>query len=324
MRCISLPLELQALVLALMVLPPSVWASPVIQVRANSELDMQQEITIGDIAEFIGFNEQDVSDVRAARVADAPRVGAMVSFTDAEVSQAFRPYLSGLQSKHQERIRLLIPSKVVVTRKTFRLEVGEIESELRRQWNGICAECEFELSNLTLPTIGPRAVPGGSWKIRVRPELPRGSFAIPMEIEESGGRRSYWVNGEVRIFRRVAVSRRVMESGERMSAADYAFERRDVTYQNESYPTENEITSAVVTRAIPTGQVLSRTLLRREQAVKSGDTVKLVAGTDDWQVTVEGTAQNAAYIGEQVRVRVARSQKMVAGILREKGIVEVR
>jgi flagella basal body P-ring formation protein FlgA len=39
---------------------------------------------------------------------------------------------------------------------------------------------------------------------------------------------------------------------------------------------------------------------------------------------IDGVAQNSAYIGDTVKVKIPRTQKMISGLLTEKGIVEVR
>jgi len=64
--------------------------------------------------------------------------------------------------------------------------------------------------------------------------------------------------------------------------------------------------------------------LQREFAVKSGEIVKVTAGSSDWEVTIDGIAQASGYIGDTVNVKIPRTQKLVSGLLTAKGVVEVR
>lgn len=295
-----------------------------IQVRGNVELEMEREITVGDIADFNGFREDEVGELKSVRLGDAPTGTESRTFTSTGLSQVFRSYLPRLQGKREEKILLTIPARVVVKRKIFRLEAKDVEAEINKQMKSVCSVCEFEIRQLSLPVLGPLLSASTTWKLRMRPELPKGSFSAPLELEGPEGRRTFWVSGLLNVYRSVPVAKRSIELGERIAINDFAFERKDVTYLTDSFPAEVEIGGAIAARAIAAESFIGRSMLRREQALKSGETVKVVAGSEAWQVTVEGIAQSGGFVGDTVRVRIPRTQKVISGLLREKGLIEVR
>lgn len=75
--------------------------------------------------------------------------------------------------------------------------------------------------------------------------------------------------------------------------------------------------------AVAAGQALRSDMLRLPDAIKQGQTVRVIGIGERFQVANEGRAMNRAAEGEPVRVRLANGQ-VVSGIARHGGIVEVR
>ncbi len=299
-------------------------SEPVIQVQASVELDEAREVTIGDITSFQGFGERELTKIKSVRLTDAPAIGEERVFSDVALSQVFRRHLPLLQAEHGEKIRMMIPSRVVVSRKASRLVPQDIENEMRSQLQAICSVCEFQFPTLTLPTLNETTGRATSWRIRMRPEMLRGSFSVPLEINNRDGQRTLWISGNVQIFRRVPVAHRMLQIGERLGASDFSFERREVTFESDAFPTQAEMVEAVAARAIAAGKPIGRSMIRREQALKVGEPVRIVTGNEGWQISMDGIAQQSGFVGDLVRVQIPRTRKTLSGMIKEKGLVEVR
>jgi flagella basal body P-ring formation protein FlgA len=241
------------------------------------------------------------------------------------LEQVFRKHLRDLEGDAGAKIVLRIPSRVTVSRKTFRLRPEEVKSAVIRELQVSCADCEFQIANLVVPLVMTDIPHGATWSVRMRPEMPKGSFSLPLEvINPDGGRRTYWISGLLTISKKVPVASRSLAIGEHLRAEDYSLQTKDVTFATDVSPSENEIKTSTVSRSISAGQVIWRSFLRREQLVKMGDAVRVVAGADDWQVSIEGIAQGGGYAGDSVKVKIPRTQKMITGQLTDAGTVEVR
>ena len=298
----------------------------VIQVKSVAEVDGKSpEIVLGDLIVARGVSRAALDTLKVIRLADTPNPGESRSFTAMGLEQIFRPHLRAIETQSGERISLRVPTRVTVVRKSFKLQIDDVGSHIKTQLKELCGDCEFEISGLQLPAV-PASIPAGStWSIKFRNELPKGSFSVPLEVShEDGSKRTYWIAGVLAVHRKVPVASRSLQAGERVRPEDFNMKSKDITFANDIAANDAELAASVVARAIGAGQIIWRSGLRREVAVKTGDTVKVVAGSDGWQVMIDGIAQGSAYIGDFVKVKIQRTQKMISGLLTEKGVVEVR
>lgn len=301
-------------------------AEGVIQIRPVIEVDGQSaDITLGDLIVAKGVSPALLERLKGVRLADIPKPGETRSFTAMGIEQVFRPYLRKIEEETGERISLRVPARVTVVRKSFRLSEHEVIERIKSHLKDICSDCEFEITNLALPAV-PATIPAGSmWTVRMRGEIPKGSFSLPLIVHhEDGSKRTYWITGTLTVRRKVPVALRALNAGERLHPEDFTMQVRDVTFSTDVAASEKELLASVPARQIGVGQIIWRGALRREVAVKAGDVVRVRTGADGWQVSIDGIAQGAAYIGDTLKVKIPRTQKVISGIVSEKGVVEVR
>jgi flagellar basal body P-ring formation protein FlgA len=298
----------------------------VIQVRSAVELEgTKSEITLGDLIVARESDDELLEVIRPLRLADAPSAGESRSFTGIGIEEAFRPHLAALEKKAGGRIVLRVPARITVVRKTFELRSADVEMAIKENLKRFCDECEFEITALNLPIIPLAQRVGGAWQIRMRDDMPRGNFSIPVEVTRADGvKNSYWITGNLSVRKSVPVSMRALQAGEKVQPEDFTMQVRDITFATDVAPAISDFEASNMARQIGAGQIIWKSSLRRELALKSGDAVKVTAGGDVWQITIEGVAQSSGYIGDQVRVKIPRTQKLVSGILRKKGVVEVQ
>ncbi|MBN8539451.1 MAG: flagellar basal body P-ring formation protein FlgA [Deltaproteobacteria bacterium] len=199
----------------------------------------------------------------------------------------------------------------------------KLEDELRSKCNG----CDLQLRGYDFPRELTKLDAKGlrSWTTMARSERPRGSFAVPLQLEfHNGKRQTVMLSGMVDYWRTLPVTTRSLNAGEKIRDSDFKLERRNVSYSYDEPPTLSEIEGSVAARGMQAGEPLMRGILRREQLVKFGDVVRVQVGGDTYSISAEGVAQTAAAIGETVQVRVGKNKKMISGILKEKGLVEIQ
>jgi flagella basal body P-ring formation protein FlgA len=297
----------------------------VLQMKPVVEIDnAQADIMLIDLIVTHGLSRTATEELQAVRLADAPRAGETRLFSDFGLTDVLKPHLERIQKKTGETFTLRIPTRVVVSRKKFRLQQADVEKELLRQFHAMCSECEFEIANLAIPRI-PENDHFTSWSLKAGATLPRGGFSLPFESKQDNGtHRTYWVNGTLTVRRTVAVLGRAVNALERLSAQDYTMQSRDVTFANDVPATVSELQANVTARALAANEPIWRSSLNREIAIKSGDAVKVVAGNEAWEISIDGVAQSQGYIGDLVSVKIPKTQKLISGTLRERGLIEVR
>ncbi len=323
----------------------------VLVVKPVVEVDGTHDIMLNDLVEARGASQAVVNAIRDVRLSDAPKREESRYFTAEDLSQALKVNLRQVLQTTGELPRFRIPSRVVVTRKSLKIKADDVQKSVLEQFKMLCADCEFEFTSFNIPIL-PRYISADhTWSVRARAELPKGSFTLPFEIRstasDAGGKNEaelangknangklstpassdiklYWVSGQVVIRRKGAVASRSANIGERLHQEDYEMKLHDVTFSSDSPATAAEISNSVLARAISAGDLIWRSELRREMAIKNGDPVKVVAGSGDWEVTIDGISQSSAYVGDLVRVKIPRTQKLVSGVLRDKGVVELQ
>ncbi len=300
-------------------------ASPLIRVLAKVEIDQQPTVTLGDITQFEDLSDEETAKIKAINLGEAPKPGESRYYTDVGLAQLLRSRLKALEGRLGEKVNLHIPSRITITRKALRLEAKVIEAELKKQLNFICGDCEFEIVQLSLPILNQDIPSGSTWALKLRSELPKGSFSIPLEIRnDDSTRRLFWISGNLQIKRPVPVAKRDIAIGEKIHPMDIATELRDITFANDVSADANEIKESYANRMIGANQIVWRSSVRRETATRPGELVKVITGSDGWQISVDGVAQQAGYIGDTINVKIPRTMKIITGLIREHGVVEVR
>lgn len=287
--------------------------------------DESNELTLAEIVDAATIPADDrvlvMRHLKSVVLTDRPNVGEERTFTQ-----------EGLESIVAEASRRLeaagfalewkIPRRSHVLRKS-RFSREAIEGQLRDEFSAKCGGCETIIRQLDWPRLENLAVQ--SWRLSVRPERPRGSFSVPMELELTGGsKKTVMLTGSLEYFAQVPVATRAIQGAEKVAVADYKIERRNVTYGFDAAAEAKDFENSVAARSLSIGEPLWKSTLRREQMIRFGDPVRVQAGGDTWSVTSEGIAQGPGAIGDTVRVKVGKTQKLVSGILKEKGLVEIQ
>lgn len=295
-----------------------------VTVKPAVEIEMSKtDITLSDIVVSKGLSRTAIEAFRAIKLSDAPLAGESRVFTESVIAESIQPDIEAVEKQTGEHFDIKIPSRVTVTKHKPSMGTAELKAQLITQFKAICSECEFEISNLNAPTAA-KLPAEATWVLRTRNELPKGSFSYPIEIMTGDVQtQTYWVSGQLSIRRAVPVAVREILIGERIQAEDLVTQMKDVTFTNDAPIVLSELSSGVAARQITSGQIVFRSSLRRELAIKMGDIVKVETGTTDWEISLAGVSQSSGYVGDQVKVKIPSTSKIVAGTLREKGIVEV-
>lgn len=260
-----------------------------------------------------------IRHLQAVELTDRPAMGEERVFSE----EGLRDVVAEA-SRRLETAGLLvewrIPHRSTVFLQTDREKVAAaVRSELAR----FCDQCVVTMTKVDWPLVDWRELV--SWRVKPLATRPRGSFAVGLEISTKGGQiKSVVVSGMMTMSQTVPVLTRSVGAGEKIVEQDVQMVVRDVTYATDSGARVTDFVQAVVSRGIAAGDVLWRGLLRRELILKFGDPVRVQVVGDSWNISTDGIAQSPAAVGDTVKVKVNRSQKLVSGILKEKGIVEIQ
>ncbi len=280
-------------------------------------------IHLSDVADLSGFDADTTTDLKALEIIEAPKAGGRRRFTNVGFAQLVRAKIQDIEDANQ--IVLNIPSEVVIFRNSVKLENSEIENALLTELKKQCLNCEYEITSLVLPIINQDLSTGATWKIKIENQVPKGSFSIPLEVlNDDGTKRIYWLGGNIVVRKIVPVAKHNLNTGDSIKDDDFSFEKKDVTYINDNIASAEDLKLAVAGRMIMANQIIGASGIHKQSLIRSGDTVKIFMGEDGWQVSMDGVAQQNAYKGDFLKVKIPSTQKIISGIATDKGMVEVR
>ncbi len=132
-----------------------------------------------------------------------------------------------------------------------------------------------------------------------------------------------YVPVSVRIMALTAVATRPLSAGQTVSQADVALQSSDLAQLPPGVITDPALAiGKTVIIGASTGQAFRHDMLRAPQVIQQGQTVKLTAKGNGFQVTSEGKALANATLGQVVSVRT-QSGEVISGIAKQNGVVEV-
>lgn len=133
-----------------------------------------------------------------------------------------------------------------------------------------------------------------------------------------------FVPGQVRLYREVVTAVRPLKRDAILTASDLAMAERDVGLISQGYL--NALKQAVgkkLTRPLLPDQVLTPAYLQPAEVVRRGDQVVISARSGSISVRMPGEALSDGTIGQQIRVRNQRSNRVVRARVTGPGQVEV-
>lgn len=168
------------------------------------------------------------------------------------------------------------------------------------------ARCDRELSAFAATA----AAAGGNQSVGVRCE----------------GERPWTIYVPVRVTRSedVVVLARPLQRDAVLAAEDLTTVQRDVAALSAGYFTRPEdLVGHRVKRSVAAGTVLTPVIVHRPPLIARGDRVTLVSGGSAVSVRAPGEALGDGRRGDRLRVRNLSSGKVVEGVIRGRGHVEV-
>lgn len=129
---------------------------------------------------------------------------------------------------------------------------------------------------------------------------------------------------QIAITRPVVVLNHPLERGTVLAADDLRVESRTGNFGVSGYYSDPaEVIGKVLTRPVSAGQPVSAAFLTGNRLVRRGQSVTLVAESGSIAVRMAGTAMMDGGEGDRIKVKNTTSDRIVEGVVRDGGIVEI-
>ena len=278
----------------------------------KKELSFYSEVTAGRALPLM------LEDLIEAPTVPADLLNMELPFTSGTIKQ--EKILNWLKSHRQVRRELSkyvfkIPESIEVTRPED-LSKAQITKRLQSRLLQRCQDCQFHIVIKNLPRTR-----GGTSRILWR-DLPlSGPFMIP--IENENGIHQSWLSGQIKTERKIVKAIRPLRFGDTIQNDDLKLEWADVSFNKDYFTEMKQLVGKKLARVISAQNALSSRDVQRNYDVRQGQTVKIKAGNEAYEISLEGIAQDSGVIGDSIRVRSQVNQKLLTGRIIEKGLVRV-
>ncbi len=291
-----------------------------LRVRPHVVVSPESEVRLSQLVDAQGLSGEGVRALGEVALSRAPAFGERQEIASAALTSALRPVVE-IERARGVKVQTVIPKSVTVDTVKRQITRELVEAELKQAWQPLCQECRLELDGLSPPKVDEIR----DWSMRLKAELPRGSFSVPVEIVKSNGSLlPAWISGRLAVKRKVPVAQRLMNPSERVELKDIAWEFRDTSYSLDGIPTEDELVGKRVKQGVRAGEALWRGNLEKEKAVRRGELVTVRSGSGLWEVSMSVIAQADAYVGDTVNLKSLKSNTVLVGLVTGQGEVDLR
>ncbi len=188
-----------------------------------------------------------------------------------------------------------------------------------------CGDCEVKVLSLHIP-LKMKLEDFDSVEIVPRDSKALGRKVFTAYFQKEGKNFTGTVFAFIDKKVMIPVAKRRIEKGERVDVKDFDFKEVYSTLTPADFLSKEDIEQKDLYLKVPVGkgEVLRKTHLREDIAIRKGDRVKIVLNSGMIYIEFPGLALSNAKEGETIKVRNLSSNKIVYGVAKGDKIVEVR
>ncbi|KYG67156.1 flagellar biosynthesis protein FlgA [Bdellovibrio bacteriovorus] len=308
---------MKKLVFAFLMIASTTWARPEIEIPAQVEISQRPLLRLSDVARLTQGNANLLAFMDDVVLREDARDLVLASHMNAqEILTKVRSIM-----KNRDDVRLLnpsfkIPSQVKVSFSKEAISHEEVNRKILNHLNVTCPSCEYRVSVTKTPVPSQK-----EWDLDFSQMSTKGGFLLPLR---EGSDQIKWISGTIRVSQLTPVATRLILQGERVQSGDVRMVMTDVTYAKDSVVRAEDIQGQVAARSLAVGTPIWTSDLKREPAAKKGQIVKAMLGDETFEISVNMQAEDNGFIGDLIKVKNIETQKVMSGLVVEKGVVKLQ
>lgn len=297
---------------------PGAWARPEISIPDSVEISQRKTLRLGDIALVKNSSPELLTFIDTIVLReDARDLLLRETLNSSEILNRVRQGLSEHAALKKLNPAFKIPTQVKVSFSTTSISKKEVERRILNTLKVRCGDCEYTVSVQSTPQTKSE-----HWNMDLSQLSSRGGFLLPVRDGEQG--QIKWISGTIRVSQLTPVATRLILQGERVQPADVRLEMTDTTFAKDNALRLEDIQGQLAARALSVGTAIWSSDLKREPAARRGQIVKALLGDADFEISVNMLADENGFIGDMIRVKNPENQKILSGVVIEKGVVKLQ
>lgn len=294
------------------------FARPEISIPSSVEISQRELLRLGDIATVTGGTEELVNALDAVVLReDCRELLLSQHLNSSEILVKMRAALNSQENLRRLNPQFKVPSQVQVSFAATPVSRQEVERKVHNILKARCNECEYQISIQSTPRPASKM-----WDLDFTQLSAKGGFLLP--LRDGDQRQIKWISGTIRVSKLTPVTTRLILQGERVQADDLRMSMTDVTFAKDGSLRMEDIQGQMAARSLPVGSTVWASDLKREPAAKKGQIVKALLGDDSFEISVNMMAEDSGFVGDLIKVKNLETQKVLSGLVTEKGVVKLQ
>jgi flagella basal body P-ring formation protein FlgA len=278
--------------------------------------------TLADVADIECVDYEKGMRLAQLELGKSPAIGLRTTLNPASLRQRLSTLGVG------DEAVLVLPKRMTLERESQQIEPGQVEQAVRDtlQQNAGPAPDRLIVEEFRVPPAS--TVPAGELSFKIELRLPRkgGGTATFSAIPVVDGVSQRTLFGSFRVDYQVDVLQLAssVEAGQVIGAdAVVSGQARASDLDGKSVGEEQLKAGLKAKRALQPGEPLTWEAVAREELVRRGQSVQIVAEKGAMRIAAKGTAQASGSLGDEIAVENTQSRKRLQGIVTGPGEVSV-
>lgn len=192
----------------------------------------------------------------------------------------------------------LVAAETAPSTDTKQLVDAALMAKLRQGFQNLCPDCRIEFKDVKIPPFAVEDIK--DLKINFQNLKWASSFILPVEfLNETQAN----INGQVRFYKKGLQAGRAINALESIALGDVSEDWVDVTFLKDLPAQRSDLEGAVARRFLPIRQPLMKSDLRLPQLVSRGQMIKVVTGTELFEISNQMKAEENGSRGDVIRVK---------------------
>lgn len=293
------------------------WARPEVIFPKEAEVSNTGIISVFQVAEM-----KEITGLAFTELAKMPLIENEDQEEDLvlsgkDISKKLRELVNNSEALQKVNPSFRIPSQIKIHIRRDGISKQEIERSLGNILLSKCLTCKFDIRVKSIPKVKTKI-----YEIAWDEDIRGGSFMIP--VRESDQFTHKWITGTLKVQKTVPVARRLIRFGERIQTEDIEMMESNITHLKEEPPQASQVVGLVANKSLSAKMPILLSDLKREFAAQRGQTVKAVIGREDFEISINATAEENGFIGDIVKIKNTETQKTMSAVVVDKGVVKIQ
>jgi flagella basal body P-ring formation protein FlgA len=296
-------------------------ADVMLRVRPHVVVPPDSDVKLAQLIDGQTLSQQTRQKLEGILISHAPADGEKQELSNTSLMEVLRGVVESERAGGQIKVHVILPKTVVIDTMKREMTGDQVTMELTQAWQPLCSDCRLSIESLSLPRVDNVR----DWSLKIKAELPKGSFSIPVDlVRENGSLLPAFISGRLVTKRKVPVAVRMIPIGERLQANDVSWDYKDTSYSYDGVPGVDELTGKHLKQGVRAGDIVFSSLLEKDRAVRRGEMVSVRSSSKGWEVSLNMVAQQDASIGDTVNLKNPKTNNTLTGEVVGQGEVELR